>query len=362
MNLSCARNVVPLLAAAYLALSNGISAVGSSIPGWKVINLDIDHSVSSQKEMDPFVDERKDLHASENSIRLWTNGKGMKVLRGSIADLRRKYPNEKWLTFVGSGDFHQVAAPLIDALPKSAQPITVVMFDNHPDWFKAPAHYHCGAWVVQALHNPGVERVILVGQNSSDIRGDQFRFAPFHELCKGRVEMYPAAKKGVLVPLIWVSKVAGVESSKKAFSGTQLRFSTVESAGAQTFGERLAKKLAGKNVYFSIDKDVLCESDALTDWDQGLLSLKDLQTIISKISDQANIVGMDVCGERAPEPIHGILKSLDSGREFKRKIKNFKQANEINQRTNLSLVKALSESVNASKEVRAQLEHKNKSD
>jgi arginase family enzyme len=360
MNLSCNRILLSLLLSASVLLGAAVCARASSIPGWKVINLDIDHSVSSQKGMDPFIDERKDLHSSENQIRLWTNSKGLKVLRSSIADLRQKYPSEKWLTFVGSGDFHQVAATLIDALPKSAQPVTVVMFDNHPDWFKAPAHYHCGAWVVQALRNPGVERVILVGQNSSDIRGDQFRFAPFHELCKGRVEVYPAAKKGVLVPLIWVSKVAGVESSKRSLCGTQLRFSTVEATGAQAFGERLAKQLAGKNVYFSIDKDVLCESDALTDWDQGLLTLKDLLAIISKVSDQANVVGMDVCGERAPEPVHGILKSLDCGREFKRKIKNFAQANEVNQRTNLTLVKSVSESASASKQVHAQIEGKRK--
>jgi hypothetical protein len=157
-----------------------------------------------------------------------------------------------------------------------------------------------------------------------------------------------------------VSKVAGVESSKRSLCGTQLRFSTVEATGAQAFGERLAKQLAGKNVYFSIDKDVLCESDALTDWDQGLLTLKDLLAIISKVSDQANVVGMDVCGERAPEPVHGILKSLDCGREFKRKIKNFAQANEVNQRTNLTLVKSVSESASASKQVHAQIEGKRK--
>lgn len=347
--------MIRLFVALFGILVFSASACADTIPGWKLVNLDIDRSVASQKQVAAIVNERKDLHPSINAIRLWTNSKGLRIVRNSISELRKKYPNQKLLTFLGSGDFHQLAALLIESLPESAQPVTVVMFDNHPDWFKAPAHYHCGAWVVQALHLPWVERVILLGQNSSDIRGDQFRFAPFHELCKGRVELHPLAKESVFVPLIWASKVSGVESSRRRLLGTELRFSTLRSMGAQRMGDRLAGQLAGKNVYISIDKDVLASPEAITDWDQGKLPLKDLLTIVGKLFDSANVVGIDVCGERAPERLHGILKSIDSGRTFKRRIKNFDQANLINERANLQIINLVRSSTSINKNVHGEL-------
>ncbi len=331
-----------------------------AISGWKILNLDIDHSVSAQKKLDSYIDDRKDLYASEKAIRLWTGAKGLKVLRGAIAEWRAKYPQDNWLTFTGSGDFHQTTATLIESLPKSQQPVTIILFDNHPDWFKAPAHFHCGAWVVQALKHPFVEKVIMVAQDSEDIRGDQFRFAPFNELCKGRVEMHPLQRQSVLVPLIWRSRVAGVESSKRTWLGTKLNFATVRGAGVQPLAERLAKELAGKNVYVTMDKDVLDSADAITDWDQGTLKLSEMLGIVSKVAEKANIVGMDVCGERAPGAVRGILKSFDSGREFKRKIKNFPEATQVNERTNLEIIKLVRSISDEHKQVSGTIERPSK--
>lgn len=367
--MSVLKNRVWQLAAAAVLLATlagtvGIRALaateGGAIGGWKILNLDIDHSVSAQKKLDPYMDGRKDLYASEKAIRLWTGSKGLKVLRGAITEWRAKYPDDCWLTFVGSGDFHQTTATLIESLPPSQQPVTIILFDNHPDWFKAPAHFHCGAWVVQALKHPFVERVIMVAQDSEDIRGDQFRFAPFNELCKGRVEMHPLARNSVLVPLIWRSKVAGVESSKKTWLGTKLSFATVRGVGVPGIGERLAKELAGKNVYVTMDKDVLDHADAITDWDQGSLKLSEMTSIISRVAETANIVGMDVCGERAPGAIRGLLKSFDSGREFKRKITNFAEATSVNERTNLEIIKMVRNIADSHKHVSGTIERPKK--
>ncbi|MBX9685523.1 MAG: arginase family protein [Candidatus Obscuribacterales bacterium] len=353
------KNNIALLAlfAVLLQMSQlPVVAAGESAPAWKILNLDIDQSVSAQKKLSPFIDERKDLHNSVNAIRLWTNSKGLKILRAAVSDLRAKYPEDKWLTFVGSGDFHQVTATLIESLPKSAQPLTIILFDNHPDWFKAPAHYHCGAWVVQALKHSFVEQVIMLAQNSADLRGDQFRLAPYNELCKGRVEMHPLLRKSSFVPLVWNSRVAGVESAKVGLFGTELRFQNLRDFGVQNLAEKLSKNLAGKNVYISIDKDVLDLNDAVTDWDQGQLSLKEMLEIISRVSENARIVGVDVCGERAPEPVHGLLKSFDCGRQFKRKIKNFDLANLVNERTNLEIIKTLRQAQMIRKEVSGSIE------
>ena len=339
-------------------LAAAVSAADTNtISGWKLLNLDMDRSVSSQKKLEALLDDSKDLHASVNAIRLWANSKGLKIIRKAIAEMRSKYPKDKWLTFMGSGDFHQTAATLIETLPESAKPVTIILFDNHPDWFKAPAHYHCGAWVVQALKHSWVEKVIMIGQNSADLRGDQFRFAPFNELCKGRVELHPLLREKSFVPLVWRTKVAGVESCKRNFLGTELRFSTLRGLGLKALGDRLAGELAGKNVYISIDKDVLDTQYAITDWDQGQLSLDELTNLIGRFADSSNLVGMDICGERAPDPINGLIKNLDAHR-IHRKIKNFDQANDVNQKTNLEIVRVLRESAFINKSVSGTIERK----
>ena len=52
----------------------------------------------------------------------------------------------------------------------------------------------------------------------------------------------------------------------------------------------------GLPVYISIDKDVLSEEYARTDWDQGEMKLEELSEIIRGISGGRRILGIDVCG------------------------------------------------------------------
>ena len=56
--------------------------------------------------------------------------------------------------------------------------------------------------------------------------------------------------------------------------------------------------LDGKDVYVSIDKDVLGPEWARTDWSQGRLSLPGLETLLGEVFDRAGkVLGIDVCGE-----------------------------------------------------------------
>jgi hypothetical protein len=329
------------LSLAMLSASGNPGAAADSIPGWIILNIDIDRSIPRQKQTSALINERKDLHASTNAIRLWSGARGLKILRSAVGELRKKFPADKWLTFEGSGDFHQVAAVLIETLPDSARPVTLVVLDNHPDWFKAPEHFHCGAWVARTMHYPFVEKVILLGQDSSDIRGDQFRFVPFKELANGRLELHPLERQSAIVPGVWFSKVKGVASAHKCVRGTELKFETVRQQTAEVMADKLARELSGKNVYISVDKDVLAGTEALTDWDQGRMTLSEMLVIINKIAGSANLVGMDVCGERAPEPIHGLLKKTDSGRLLKGSVRDFEQANRLNEKVNLSIIKLI---------------------
>ncbi|MBO7117444.1 MAG: hypothetical protein J6V81_02070 [Bacteroidales bacterium] len=54
---------------------------------------------------------------------------------------------------------------------------------------------------------------------------------------------------------------------------------------------------SAENVYISIDKDVLSKEFALTDWDQGDMTLDELFASIRDISLNHRIIGVDICGE-----------------------------------------------------------------
>jgi hypothetical protein len=57
----------------------------------------------------------------------------------------------------------------------------------------------------------------------------------------------------------------------------------------------------------SIDKDVLEESIASTNWDQGNMSLEELDEWIDYILDNRYLIGADICGEaefEEPDEIH----------------------------------------------------------
>ena len=59
------------------------------------------------------------------------------------------------LVFAGSGDFHHLTPLLVGrAVEISGEPVTVVHFDNHPDWVKFDRGLHCGSWVGRAARLP----------------------------------------------------------------------------------------------------------------------------------------------------------------------------------------------------------------
>jgi arginase family enzyme len=53
----------------------------------------------------------------------------------------------------------------------------------------------------------------------------------------------------------------------------------------------------GRNIYLSIDKDVMSKKFAATNWDQGTMSLLQLEAIVNKILDGRRLLGVDICGE-----------------------------------------------------------------
>ncbi len=301
------------------------------------IALDIDSSLSSQKDLCTKLQEVVELHRLENDLRLWANEKGLKKLKEVINDLRERH-KQPWLTFIGSGDLHHLTLLLLETLPNKFRPITLIVIDNHPDWSTQPPVFHCGNWVSGALKLDWIDQIILVGQDSNDLNGCNFVFSPMKELCRGRIRIHPYKRKKSLIPFRWIKELRGVESVQMCFYGTEIRYKTIKSTGAKAFFEELASSLKGTNVYLSIDKDCLKSDFAITDWEEGQLSLDDIETAIEEFMKNCNVVGGDICGEKSPKPLGGLLKRIDSNRIFNHNLIDFFHVNQINEETNLKLL------------------------
>ena len=304
--------------------------------------FDIDGSISLQSRLASSLDEIIDLRSEQKHLRLWAKKNHLTVFQESIEALRRRH-RQPWLTFLGSGDFHHLTLPLLETLPKEVRPITLVLIDNHPDWFAPFPQYHCGNWVSGALRLPWVRSVLMVGQNSPDLNAQNFFGVPFRELCEGKVQLYPYERKRIRALFRWPSAVLGAAKTVRRFYGVDLYFHTVSDQGIENLFDQLAEQLMGQNIYISIDKDCLERRAAITDWEQGKLSLKELLAGIGKLKRIGNVIGVDVCGERAPYPLKGFLKRIDSGRIFS-KSSAPTESDYLNEQTNLNLLKILASS------------------
>ena len=60
---------------------------------------------------------------------------------------------------------------------------------------------------------------------------------------------------------------------------------------------RFSHEHLNEPVYISVDKDVLDIKSAVTNWDQGSLSLTELEKLLSIILKKEEIIGVDICGE-----------------------------------------------------------------
>ena len=304
------------------------------------LGLDLDGSLPRQAHLMARLHEVVACRVHEQGLRLWARRRTAEALRGVIQRLRHRCP-QPWLMFLGSGDFHHVTLLLLETLPPSLQPVTLVLIDHHPDWFVSPPRYHCGNWVAGALRLPWIHSAVLVGQDGPDLAGHRFWFAPFGELSQGRLRLVPYATSRIRVPLRWPATVEGAAHAIRRWYGVELHFRTLAEHGAAQVFDELAQHLSGRRVYLSIDKDCLERRFAITDWDQGRLSLKDLLQGIQRLQRSVQLVGVDVCGDAAPAPLRGLFKRIDAGRVIPRPAASTEEDG-VNERTNVSLLEAFS--------------------
>ena len=177
------------------------------------------------------------------------------------------------LVVYGSGDFHHLAAKL--AL-RFEGPLTIVSFDNHPDWDVRPPAWSCGCWVNRALEQANVEQVHVWGCGNFELAFPSRVFRNRKGLKEGRLHVYGWAER----------------HSPAACQ----RFGCVSRENWRQAFESFAQSLGGRRVYVTVDMDCLKDGEAVTNWEQGLFEAVDIAWAIERLKAAAELVGADVCG------------------------------------------------------------------
>lgn len=60
-----------------------------------------------------------------------------------------------------------------------------------------------------------------------------------------------------------------------------------------------------RDVYVSLDKDIMLPQYAVTGWTQGRHTLKDVKGMLEKLAG-ANVLAVDICGETAPDACQAV--------------------------------------------------------
>lgn len=267
--------------------------------------LDLDGSLPGQKPIARRLQSGQavlhDLRSLGPALRLWARRQTYAAFERFWASLPA--PSEPALTLVGSGDFHHLTAGFIASAPG---PLTVVHFDNHPDWCWTMPRRHCGSWVNEALALPHVERVVTIGPCSDDLVRPDRKGANLEALSNGRLELFP-----------WWHGPS--ETRKEVRSGAGhvaadglIRWHNLVDQDWSGFLYALMERVPTERIWITIDKDVLPPTEAVTNWDQGGLPLQRLIEAIQRLAANFSVVGADICGEYAPIRHRNPFKLIES--------------------------------------------------
>ncbi|ADP70259.1 hypothetical protein Rvan_0985 [Rhodomicrobium vannielii ATCC 17100] len=270
----------------------------------ELIHLD-DAFVGQRAFLDACAERRAvsvDATADGPRVRLWGYDADLARLEAKLGASAGGADGGPVLAFLGSGDFHHVSAMLIArAAATGSRPFTVVHFDNHPDWVRCSSGMHCGSWVNRALGIPNVAKIVTVGVCSKDLQHPEWKGGNLAALKEGRLELFPFAQAP--------SKVSGDYGAGASHrqEGGHVRWTCIEDIGLAAFGELLLSRIETADIYITLDKDALAPADAVTNWDQGKLSLDDVLRLIGRLAERHIIVGADVVGDySAPAYAGGV--------------------------------------------------------
>ncbi|HTH16232.1 MAG TPA: hypothetical protein VL974_06235 [Magnetospirillum sp.] len=285
--------------------------------------LDLDGSVRDQNVF-PSTAQVLDLGNEADSLRFWADTAAMRRFGQRIGAARAPEGNGPVVTFVGSGDFHHLTVALLAAVP---EPVSLVHFDNHPDWVTFPPAYHCGSWVNRVIELPLVKRVVTIGPCADDLAWPQLKGGNLTALKNRTLEILP-----------WrhgPSRLLG----KPDIHWTAL----ADRPDRAELLTDLFDRLPTEAVWISIDKDVLRPEEAVTNWDQGEMPLSALEEAVRLLAGRRRIIGVDVCGEYSPPAFASPLKRIAAWLDHPRSSSPVPADLQRNAATNQRLLGLLSE-------------------
>jgi arginase family enzyme len=293
--------------------------------------LDLDGSLLPQKEL--LTQPRLDLHLHSLQtwgprVRLVCGFRRFRKLMATVAPMLSATSGTS-IIFPGSGDFHHVSLGLIERLTTACN---LLVLDAHPDWMRGLPILHCGTWLYHAARLPAVVTVYhLGGQTDFDNRFSAL--APWRLLQNGKIKVISAARRFT-------------RGRWKRTEHESLRPSPSEPASPQrieTIVRRFGDDLAARPLYISIDKDVLCTAEAVTNWDSGCLTLAEVTGAIRcfQAAARGRLIGADIVGDWSPVRARGVIARASHHLEHPCMDVHPAEAAILNQRANLALLAAL---------------------
>lgn len=157
--------------------------------------------------------------------------------------------------FLDSGNYHYVTKFFLD---KIKSPFSLVLFDYHSDMQQPMIHEltSCGSWAGDVLrNNKYLEQLIIIGPDEKNF------------------ETIPQELRNKVI-CISIQELEKDNADKNIF--------------------RINWKIP---FYISIDKDVLSRSYAVTNWNQGKMSVDMLEKPLTLFLAAGDVMGVDICGE-----------------------------------------------------------------
>lgn len=209
----------------------------------------------------PFINSYEYIDCSDiDGTNCYVDKAALRELRGRLEGI-----DARGIHFIDSGNYHYLTHLFLEKIPREFE---LVLIDKHPDCKASmfESLMSCGSWIKDALYNiPNLMRVYMIGVDT--------------ELLYELDDLGKYRDRALVV--------------------------------------RASAKLSESKlpVYMSIDKDVLDTSITVTNWDQGNMSLEELDEWIDYILDNRFLIGADICGEAdydAPMEHHGKNSEVNS--------------------------------------------------
>ena len=296
--------------------------------------LDTDASVDATALADvaPWASvTRVDLRDLGPNLRLWSRRPHIDAARARIAAVADPRPS---VTFMGSGDFHHLAALLAERV---AEPFTLLHFDNHPDWVRLAPRWHCGSWVNRVLALPNVQRVVTAGVCSDDLVDPGRKGGNLPALAAGRLALFPWQH----APSRVRRRIA--DGPGHTWRDGHLQWKNLADMPLPDAIDMVLSAIPTEAIWITIDKDVLPEREALTNWDQGQMPLAALLAMLQAAGQRKRVLGADICGEYSPPRHANWFKRIEARMDQPERNATDRRRIEDNMRTDCALAQTLFE-------------------